>query len=100
VRRYVLRAALELEVVADHVEILLGQVGFKQRAFAGVVELDGDSVLLADDHAGVVGVNRLAVESAVHVGERSVERRQQQAGLLGDDDPGCRGVLDGEVDGF
>jgi NADPH:quinone reductase-like Zn-dependent oxidoreductase len=83
----VVRTALEFEVVADDVEILLGKIGFEERAFGGVVELDGESVLVAHDDAGVVRVDGLAVEAAVHIRLLRVLRGNQQAGLFGDDDP-------------
>src|SRR5579872_5322012 len=43
-RRLVLWPVLKPEAVMDHIEVLLGQIGFEQRAVIGVIDLDGDAV--------------------------------------------------------
>ena len=92
-----MRPVLQLEAIEDHIEVLLGEIGLKQPAIARGVQLYGDAVFFADDDAGVVHCNGLALQRAVHVRLGVVLRRHQEPILLGDDDPRRWRVLQSEV---
>ncbi|ACO33466.1 hypothetical protein ACP_2272 [Acidobacterium capsulatum ATCC 51196] len=97
VRNLRFRAVDQMKTISNHVEVLLRQVGFEQRAIVGVVKLHADGILRAHNHGGVMGVDGGAVPDAAHIRLRLVMAGHQNAVLFGNQNPCIFGLLHGEV---